>query len=337
MKNVLLFARVPMNVLYIKPICEGLSEKVSFWKVVRSPNGSKQKDPFSFLNVKVKKLPSWLAPLVPMDIYLSSDIMLVGKRCRCKIYTFHGASFKGRAYTPKVLAYDKLFIIGPYMERRFIELGILKKNDSRIVRVGMPKLDALLDGTWDRKKAKEYLKIKSDLPVVLYAPTWGAGSSLEVMGDLIVDVVLCLGFSLVIKLHDHSMRDKRWREKSKEWETKGAFLLKDPDIIPAFAASDILISDLSSAANEYLILNRPIIYAAFSNYKKRYKESIDLKTWGLAAGPFVKNKKELELALKEAVEHPEVYSHIRKAMAEDLFYNPGRATEVAVNEILSLL
>jgi len=264
--------------------------------------------------------------------------MLLGKGCRWKVHTFHGVSFKGRAYTPKVLAYDRLFIIGPYMEERFIKKRILKKGDPRIVRVGMPKLDPLLDGTWTKEKAREHLGVKGEAPpVVLYAPTWGAGSSLEAMGEVVVREVLALGLTLVVKLHDHTLRDPCWKARVKDWEKAGALIYRDPDIVPAMAASHLLISDLSSVANEYLLLDRPVVYLAAPDYEKRYKETIDLDTWGFAAGPQVRSREELRAALLEALDHPLAYSEVRRRMASHLYYNPGQATKKAVDVIRGLI
>ncbi len=337
MRGVLLFARVPMNVVYLRPIYVALKEETPIWGTVKPPKGGEGGDLFSPLGLEVKLVPPWLASHLPLEVYLSPDVMVVGKRCRWKIHTFHGVSFKGRAYTPKLLAYDRLFIIGPYMEKRFIEKGILKENDPRIVRVGMPKLDPLLDGTWTGEKARTYLGLDEEGPVALYAPTWGAGSSLKVWGEMVVDVTLEMGLKLVVKLHDHSLRDPQWRARMKEWEGRGAVVYRDPDIVPAMAASDLLVSDLSSVANEYLLLDRPIIYLQAPDFERRYGETVDLETWGFAAGPLVKDRESFKKALIEAQDHPQVYSEVRRSMASHLFYNPGRATQKAVDVIRELL
>ncbi len=337
MRGILLFARVPMNVVYLRPIYKALVGEVSFWGTVKPPKGGKGSDLFSHQGLKVKKVPSTLAKWLPLDLYISPDIMLLGKRCRWKIHTFHGASFKGRAYTSKVLAYDRLFIIGPYMEERFIEKGILKEGDSRIVRVGMPKLDSLVDGTWTREKSIDHLGLDHKTPIVLYAPTWGAGSSLKAFGDKVVGTAIEMGLTLVVKLHDHTFRDPGWREKVEEWEVVGAIIYRDPDIVPAMAASDVLISDLSSVANEYLLLDRSLVYLQTLDYEERYGHSIDLKTWGFAAGPLVKDKESFRGTLIEALDHPETYSDVRRKMAAHLFYNPGHATQKAVDVIRELI
>jgi hypothetical protein len=348
-KGILLFARVPMNVAHLKPIYEALVEEVPFWGTVKPPKlevgsrKSKVRDPrintrlLSHEFPDVKWVSPWLASWLPLDIYLSPDIMLVGRRCRWKVHIFHGISFKGRAYTSKVLAYDRLFIIGPYMEERFIEKGILKEGDPRIARVGMPKVDPLVDGTWTREQPRAHLGLEGDAPVVLYAPTWGAGSSLEAMGNAVVQTVLNMGITLVVKLHDHTLRDPLWKARVGEWETLGVVVYRHPDIVPAMAASDLLISDLSSVANEYLLLDRPLIYLQAPDYRRRYVDTIDLKTWGFAAGPLVRDKEGLKMALQEALDHPRAYSDVRREMAAHLFYNPGHATRKAVDVIRELL
>jgi len=336
-KGILLFARVPMNVAYLKPIYLVLAGEASFWGTVKPSRGGVGGDLFSLQGVRVRHVPSWLAPWLPLDIYLSSDIMVAGRRCRWKIHTFHGVSFKGRAYTPKVLAYDRLFVVGPYMERRFVEGGILKEGDPRIVRVGMPKLDPLVNGTWTQNKTIEHLGLDRDATVVFYAPTWGAGSSLKALGEAVMKTVLGLGLTLVVKLHDHTFRDPFWKEKVEEWEAAGAVIYRDPDIVPAMAASDLLISDLSSVANEYLLLDRPLVYLAAPGYEKRYGETVDLETWGFAAGPLVEEKDQMKGALLDALDHPQAYSEVRRKMAAHLFYNPGQATQRAVDVIRELL
>ena len=340
MKGILLFARAPMNIVCLKPIYKALVGKVPFWGAVK-PSGN-FKDPRMSTSALQRELPGvkwvplWLASWLPLDIYLSPDIMLVGKRCRWKIHTFHGVSFKGRAYTPKVLAYDRLFIIGPYMEERFIEMGILKEGDPRIVRLGMPKLDPLVDGTWTKEKARAHLGLRGEAPVALYAPTWGDSSSLGTMGDALIQTALDMGITLVVKLHDHTLRDPHWRAKARKWKDMGAIIYNAADVVPAMAASDLLISDLSSVANEYLLLDRPLIYLQPLDYMRRYGNSIDLKTWGFAAGPLVKDKDQLKGALMEALDHPDAYSEVRRKMAAHLFYNPGNATRKAIDVIRGL-
>jgi CDP-glycerol glycerophosphotransferase (TagB/SpsB family) len=90
-------------------------------------------------------------------------------------------------------------------------------------------------------------------------------------------------------------------------------------------------------ANEYLLLDRPLIYLAAPDYERRYGDTIDLRTWGFSAGPLVQDGGMLNVALTEALDRPQDYSEIRQRMASHLFYNPGQATQKAVNVIKELL
>ncbi len=326
-----------MNLTCLTSVYLSIKNEFSVW-VTTKAEGFSSSQILKEAGWDARSIPRFLAKWIKWDMYISSDIYLAAKRAKVKVHTFHGVSFKGRAYTPKVLAYDKLFMIGPYMLKRFIELGILKENDPRILKVGMPKLDALVDGTWTKEKACNYLGIDASEFTVLYAPTWGAASSLDLYGDLVVDVVTGMGAKLMVKLHDHSLKEERWIRKCREWMRKGAYIFWKSDIVPAMAASDILISDFSSVANEYLILNRPLIYLFVPSFKERYKETVDenmlFKTGILIEKP---EAKLVEKAVSRCIDYPKEFEQERLNMRDILFYNPGRATKVAVNYIKELI
>ncbi len=337
MRGILLFARVPMNLVCVRPIYERLRDEVPFFGTVKPPKGESRREIFQPLGVSVKRVPVSLARWLPLQLYLSADPMLVGKRCRAKVHTFHGVSFKGRAYTPKLLDYTRLFIVGPYMEETFVAKGILSRSDSRIARVGMPKLDPLVDGTWTIEKAKAHLGFDPHQTVVLYAPTWGAGSSLPKFGEEVVRVCMDQGIRLVVKLHDHTLRDSSWSEKLMEWESAGVMIYRDPDVVPAMAASDLLVSDMSSVANEYLLLDRPLITILPPTYQERYAETADVESWRNTGSIIVEGVEALRPALLHGLAHPQENSAERRAMARRLFYNPGRATQRGVEVVRELL
>ncbi len=337
MKKILVFARVPMNLVCLDSVYRRIKGDFSVWGSAKPEKGSPQAL-FKSCGWEVKYVPRWMAKWVRWDMYISSDIYLLGRRAKVKVHTFHGISFKGRAYTEKVLDYDRLFLIGPYMLKKFVEKGILKENDPRAVKVGMPKLDALIDGTWTREGAREYLGLDMDTPVVLYAPTWGVASSLELYGDVLVDAVRNLGAKLVVKLHDHSLKEAKFRRKLREWMKKGVYVYYGVDVVPAMAASDMLVSDFSSVANEYMLLNRPVVYLFVSDFAKRYAETADEKM--LFKGGLVVEKpseKLLEDALRRSLDFPDEFAEERLWLRDLLFYNPGRATDAAVSCIKELL
>ncbi len=326
-----------MNLVCLGSIYNKIKEDFSIWGAAKAKEYN-TKTLFKNCGWNIKYVPCWMAKWVKWDMYISSDIYLLGKRAKVKIHTFHGISFKGRAYTEKVLEFDKLFIIGPYMLRRFVEKGILKENDQRVVKVGMPKLDSLIDGTWTKEKARSYLGLEGDEPVILYAPTWGVASSLELYGDLLVDVVNNLGVKLIVKLHDHSLGEVKWQRKLHDWMAKGVYVYYGADIVPAMAASDMLVSDFSSVANEYLMLNRPIVYLFVPSFVKRYANTVD-KNMLFRGGLVVKKptKELLEDALRRSLNFLDEFAEERLYLRALLFYNPGKATDVAVSCIKELL
>ena len=57
--------------------------------------------------------------------------------------------------------------------------------------------------------------------------------------------------------------------------------------------------------------------------------ALDLDTWGRKGGVTVRWPDEAAEAVQWAIAHPRSGSALRRAMARDLFYNPGRATDAA--------
>ena len=58
--------------------------------------------------------------------------------------------------------------------------------------------------------------------------------------------------------------------------------------------------------------------------------ALDLETWGRRAGPVVAEPAAAVRAVADELEHPERRADVRRGIAADLFYNPGRATGAAV-------
>ena len=343
-KKILFFAITPMNYMVFKPIHELLKHnnrlEICFTSKYQRRRISKRL--YRVIGLDKERVVNYkLAKFKKFDLYISPDMMLVGKRAKMKVQMFHGASFKGKAYTNQVLAYDKLFIIGNYMKRTFISRGILKEGDSRFEMIGMPKLDKLVDGSLNRKEIAKSLELDSKLPTVIYAPTWSQKSSLYTMAEKLMGAVREMEVNFLIKLHDHSYDPTKnpvnWEEKLKELESSRVRIIKDYDIIPYLYISDILISDISSVCNEFLLLNRPIILVHTPELIEKYRNTIDLGNWWGKTGVTVKTIEELKKAIENSLSNPKEYSEMRKKIAEDLFYKPGTATNRAVEAIYRYL
>ncbi|NQT46695.1 MAG: CDP-glycerol glycerophosphotransferase family protein [Candidatus Omnitrophica bacterium] len=267
-----------------------------------------------------------------------------GCRNRFAVQTFHTTSFRHVSIDPRIKKYDRFFIYGDYMKRKFVEKGILSKDDPRFVMIGMPVLDRLVDGSLDSNKIKSDLKIDNGKPTVIYAPTCTTLSTLFTDGFNIIDTICNMDVNFLMKPHydTYDMFDspvdwaKEFARISKKYPNFRE--IKDLDIVPYMYVSDTMISDASSVIWQFLVLDRPVIFMDFD--MEKFKENwpmMDFEPWGRKMGPVVKTKDDLIRSVEDAIGHPERYGELRRACAADNFYKPGTATERTVSEIYKLL
>lgn len=277
-----------------------------------------------------------------VDVLVCANTKAIAPRSRGRsVQLFHGLSFRNRAVRPENAAYDDYFLIGPYMRRAFAERGILAEDDPRCASIGFPKTDRLLDGSLDRAEILAGLGFSGERPVVLYAPTGAHGNSLETCGEELLRRLSATGaYDLVVKPHDHPKAAVNWHERLTWLEDDHLRLWRDPDAIPALFAADLLISDASSIANEYLLLDRPIVFVDVPELlaaAAAEDDRLDLATWGRAGGSVADRPASAVEAVARGLADPEARSEARRAIARDLFYNPGRATQAALERLRSAL
>lgn len=251
------------------------------------------------------------------------------------IEMFHGLSFRNRAVRTERDSYDRYFVLGPYQHRRLLQRAVLHHGDPRGVEIGFPKTDRLLDGSLSKKETLADLHLSGDRPVVLYAPTGAHRNSLETFGeDLVRRMGASTEYDVLVKPHDHAKASIDWFARLAPLETDHVRLLHAADAIPALHASDLLISDASSIANEYLLLDRPLVFLDVPELLEAAAtedDRLDLETWGRKGGVVARDVSDAERAIAEGLENPGAQSDIRRAIANDLFYNPGKATSVALD------
>lgn len=252
------------------------------------------------------------------------------------VQIFHGVSFRNRAVREENLAFDHLFLIGPYMRRKFVERGLLAEDDPRGVPIGFPKTDALLGQGLDRARTLARYGFSGQRPVLLYAPTGEAGNSLETMGVEVVRRLAAKGrYDLIVKPHDHPKNQSAdWRPALATLEDAHTRLAIDDDVVPLLHASDLLLTDASSVANEYTLLDRPIVFIDVPELiarSERTNGSLDLGSWGRKGGLVAGTSAEVAGAVAASLADPGHLAEVRRAIAADLFFNPGRATDAAVD------
>ena len=258
---------------------------------------------------------------------------------RDRIQLFHGVSFRNMAVRRDVLVYDHLFVVGPYMRRLFTGQGMLREGDPKLVPIGFPKLDRLVNGALDRRRILRRLKLSGRRPIVLYAPTGQKDNSLETgVGEAMIERLRRTGkYDILIKLHDHP------RDRATDWPDRLAPLLDahtrlvhDYDVVPYLFLADLLVTDASSVSNEYALMNRPMVFLDVPQLlaaMQRKGVALDLDTWGRKGGVTVRWPDEAVEAIAWSLAHSRRGASLRRAMARDLFYNPGSATDRAMEWI----
>ena len=256
------------------------------------------------------------------------------KATRTKVQVFHGLSFRNLAVRSDQRTYDALFLAGPYMMRAFKKkvFGKARKAASKkLLPIGFVKLDRLVNGSLDRRSILRELGLKGDRKVVLYAPTGDKRNSMETMGLEVIRRIRDAGkWDLLIKLHDHPKnREIDWPKQLRPLLGPHVKLVKGYDVAPYLFASDLLVSDASSVANDYTVLDRPIVFLDVPGLlaKARRKGAmVDLKTWGRRGGTTVRKPEDVVGAIAKSLRNPKKGSRVRRAIAKDLFFQPGGAT-----------
>ena len=269
------------------------------------------------------------------DVLFSANTRRIEpRRVGTRIQIFHGMSFRNRAIRPETQGADYYFLLGPYMKRGFESAGLLSPGDPRAVEIGFPKTDRLLDGSLDRAEMLARHGISGDRPVVLYAPTGEHHNSLETMGEeLIARLAAVNRYDLLVKPHDHAHADIDWWSRLTPLESEHVRVLREPDVIRTLSITDLLVTDASSVANEFALLDRPIVFIDVPELIEltlRKGALLDLETWGRKGGVVVPDVPTAIEAIEAGLTSPDGRSRFRRALVDDLFFNPGTATAAAM-------
>ncbi len=177
------------------------------------------------------------------------------------VFINHGESDKVVNQSKFLMAYDRLFVGGQLAKDRLIDAG-LPIRDDQVVFVGRPQAEMALS-----KRSGD-----GPLKTVLYAPTWEGFTEVANFGsvrDMGFDILNSLasrpGLDVVFK--PHPMTGSRCAKTKAELKKinalcaqRGITVLTSRDSIhAAMNQSDLMITDVSSVLNEYLITDKPVI------------------------------------------------------------------------------
>ncbi|MGH8973065.1 MAG: CDP-glycerol glycerophosphotransferase family protein, partial [Acidimicrobiia bacterium] len=164
-------------------------------------------------------------------------------------------------------------------------------------------------------------------------PTGERFNSLETMGEELIARLDATGeYDLLIKLHDHPHTTIDWFSRLAPLESDHVRLVRHIDVIPTLFIADLLITDASSVANEYALLDRPIVFLDVPELVEiTYAKGalLDLGTWGRRGGRLSHSPASAVKDIEASLADPAENSDVRQALVADMFFNPGRATAAA--------
>jgi hypothetical protein len=296
----------------------------------------------------VRKIHPRLAALVRFDAYLTSDFLWAPLlRGTSRIQMFHGVGGKYGFDAPdrSMREWHRLFFVNERRLQNFIARGAIDRDSPAIRLVGMPKTDCLVDGTHRREDVLAALGLDSSRPTILYAPTWSPASSLNAMGVELLQALARMPVNVIMKLHDRSRDLRPQYSGGVDWVARLGPLLvpgrgvlaPGHDISPYLVASDLMITDHSSAGFEFLLRDRPLVRI----HRPQLIELANIHPDYVSLLASVADSADALPAVLAAVERgladPQRQSADRRRVAEDLFYEPGGATLRAVRELYDVI
>ncbi|MGQ7458216.1 CDP-glycerol glycerophosphotransferase family protein [Streptococcus suis] len=138
----------------------------------------------------------------------------------------------------------------------------------RIGEFGMPRNDALFDNKDNvsyKKRIREGLGISADSKIVLYAPTFRDGGSLDYLNIDFQSLITSLekGIEqeviLLIRLHPNAAEFSKLLSFNRKMQDVTDY----PDMQELLIISDLLITDYSSSITDFILLDKPFIRFAY--------------------------------------------------------------------------
>jgi hypothetical protein len=348
-RGILFDGRTPMNYAIVAPVHAAMraDERVGYY-FINSDEPSRAPEVFAEAGAGARVITPLRAAFMRFDAYLTCDIVWATlPRGARRALMSHGVGGKYDYDRPpySMRHWHRLFFTNERRMRNFIEAGAIDADSPAIRLIGMPKVDCLVNGSFQRDEVLLALGLDPERPTVLYAPTWSPASSLNLVGVELVSQLVRLPVNVLIKLHDRSKELRLQHSGGVNWEARlqpllpkaTGRLVSGSDICPYMAAADVMVTDHSSAAFEYLLLDRPVVrihvpeLLRFARVRPEYVELL------CEAALSAHDVRQTIAAIERALENPAERSSSRQRVAADLFYGPGGATARCANALYELM
>jgi hypothetical protein len=343
-RRILVDARTPVNFTMVAPVYRAMAAdpRVSFYFTASEEPQRLREIYREAPDVRLVHPSS--ARYMRFDAYVASDFMWQSlPRGTCRIQVFHGVGGKYGfdAPTTSMRAWDRIFFVNERRLRNFVKAGAIDADSPAIRLVGLPKSDALVNGTWTRANVLASLGLDPDRPTVLYAPTWSPASSLNAIGIELIERLKAMPVNLIVKLHDRSRDLREFYSGGVDWVARLTPLLHRPsaalapghDITPYLVAADVMVTDHSSAGFEYLLRDRPIVRIHRPELIRGANIHPDYVELLASVSESVEGVDATVHAVARGLSVPDANSETRRAVAADIFYRPGSATARSIQNL----
>jgi len=228
---------------------------------------------------------------------------------------------------------DFSVLTAPSLEAKEKFSSAFHLEENRIKITGYPRNDGLFDG----------IKSKYGNFSGIYLPTFRDNSEFDIFGydfDLskIENTLTRLDIDLYIQVHPYDDINNKTLEKI-QLDSDHIHCVTFDDLYSNLKYFDFLITDYSSVYFDYLLLERPIIFAPFDyeNYTKGDRE-LYYDYPKVTPGPKAKNWNDLIFFIEEAKVNPDKYSkdilNIKNMFNE---YSDGNNSQRVFNEIKKVI
>jgi CDP-glycerol glycerophosphotransferase (TagB/SpsB family) len=337
-RRILVDARTPVNYAMFAPVHAAMrdDDRVRF-VFVASEEPEKAVAIFRDAGPRAQILTPGRASVMKFHAYLTSDFTwasLVFKTCRIQMFHGVGGKYGFDAPTESLRAWHRLFFVNRRRLANCVAAGAIDADSPAIRLIGMPKVDCLVDGSLDRDAVLRLLGLPVERPTVLYAPTWSPASSLNRLGLALIDRLLALPINVIVKLHDRSCDPRPQYSGGTDWPRLVAGRLPDAtarlaagaDICPYLVAADAMITDHSSCGFEYLLRDKPLVRIHVPELIELANIHPDYVNLLAEVGESTCGVDDTIAAIERALADPNARAATRRAVAADLFHQPGTAT-----------
>lgn len=168
-----------------------------------------------------------------------------------KVQVFHGLGIEKKGHFRIRGMFDLFCTFGPLTTQPFDALA-KRHGWFKVVETGWPKLDGLLGDAAEREIEKR----------ILYAPTFSpALTSTPALADVIADIVARRDWKWTVKFHPKM--DAQLAAPIRRIQGENFDLAASTELLPLLHDADVLLTDTSSTAAEFMLLDKPVI--AFRN------------------------------------------------------------------------